>query len=40
MGDIELAVKRLPEWMADESKTKDATGGFKLARELNDPGTG
>lgn len=33
MADIELAIKRLPEWMADEGKTKDASGGFKLARE-------
>ncbi|GMK56329.1 hypothetical protein CspeluHIS016_0301690 [Cutaneotrichosporon spelunceum] len=32
IGDIELAIKRLPEWMADESKTKDANGSFKLAR--------
>ncbi|CAK9783311.1 unnamed protein product [Cutaneotrichosporon oleaginosum] len=32
LGDIDLAIKRLPEWMADESKSKDATGSFKLAR--------
>ncbi|BEI82732.1 hypothetical protein CcaverHIS002_0306000 [Cutaneotrichosporon cavernicola] len=32
IGDIDLAIKRLPEWMADESKSKDATGSFKLAR--------
>lgn len=38
LGDIDLAIKRLPEWMADESKSKDATGSFKLARELTTTG--
>jgi hypothetical protein len=32
MGEIDLALKRLPEWMKDDKATRDATPMFKLSR--------
>jgi len=34
MGEIDHAVKRLPEWMQDDKATRDATAMFKLSRML------
>jgi hypothetical protein len=34
LNEIDLAVKRLPEWMKDDKRTRDSTYAFKLAREL------